>query len=75
MDQPTSPFSKQQLLPQEETLEILKQKGGKMDFTYKSNAEDIKKVFGISKKAFKATLTKLLNEDKIVLESNCIKIK
>lgn len=27
MDQPTSPFSKQQLLPQEETLEVLKQKG------------------------------------------------
>ena len=27
MSQPTSPFSKQQLLPQEETLEIFKQKG------------------------------------------------
>ena len=27
MDQPSSPFSKQQLLPQEETLELLKQKG------------------------------------------------
>ncbi|MEM9001095.1 MAG: alanine dehydrogenase [Bacteroidota bacterium] len=27
MNQPASPFSKQQLLPQEETLEILKQKG------------------------------------------------
>ncbi len=27
MDQPTSPFSKQQLLPQEETLEVFKQKG------------------------------------------------
>ncbi|MEO1013279.1 MAG: alanine dehydrogenase [Bacteroidota bacterium] len=27
MSQPTSPFSKQQLLPQEETLEVLRQKG------------------------------------------------
>ncbi|WP_158979196.1 alanine dehydrogenase [Cellulophaga sp. L1A9] len=27
MDKPTSPFSKQQLLPQEETLEVLRQKG------------------------------------------------
>ena len=27
MDQPSSPFSKQQLIPQEETLEILRQKG------------------------------------------------
>jgi len=46
-----------------------------MDFTYKSDAEDIKKVFGVSKKAFKATLTKLINEEKIVLESNAIRIK
>ena len=27
MNQPSSPFSQQQLLPQEETLEIFKQKG------------------------------------------------
>src|SRR5690606_23159916 len=27
MGQPTSPFSKQQLLPQEETLEVFRQKG------------------------------------------------
>ena len=59
----------------DKVIEILKKNGGKMNFTYKSDAQDIKKVFGISKKAFKATLTKLLNEDKIVLESNCIKIK
>ena len=59
----------------DKVFEILKKNGGNMNFTYKSDAEDIKKVFGISKKAFKATLTKLLNEDKIVLESNCIRIK
>ena len=59
----------------EKVFEILQQNGGKMNFTYKSDAEDIKKAFGVSKKAFKATLTKLLNEDKIVLESDCIRVK
>lgn len=56
-------------------FEILVKNGGKLDFTYKSEAEDINKVFGISKKAFKASLTKLIAENKIILEESCIKIK
>ena len=40
-----------------------------------SSLEDIKEVFGISKKSFKASLTKLLSENKIILEENCIRIK
>ena len=56
-------------------FEILVKNGGKLDFTYKSEAEDISKVFGISKKAFKASLTKLIAENKIILEESCIKIK
>ena len=36
--------------------DTLVENGGKLDFTYKSEAEDIKDVFGISKKAFKASL-------------------
>ena len=59
----------------DKVLEILKENGGKLDFTYKSEAEDIKEVFGMSKKAFKATLTKLISENKIILEENSIKIK
>ena len=47
----------------------------KLDFTYKSEAEDINKVFGISKKAFKASLTKLIAENKITLEESCIRVK
>ena len=58
----------------DKVLEILKQKGGSMNFTYKSDAEDIKKAFGVSKKAFKATLTKLINEKKITLEDTCIRV-
>lgn len=56
-------------------LEILKENGGKLNFTYKSSAEDISDTFGISKKSFKATLTKLLSEDKIILDDNSIRVK
>ena len=59
----------------DKVLEVLKQKGGSLAFTYKSDAEDIKNTFGVSKKSFKASLTKLLNEEKIVLEETGIKIK
>ena len=51
-------------------LEILKANGGVLNFTYKSDAEDIKNVFAMSKKAFKATLTKLIDEKKINLEND-----
>ncbi len=56
-------------------LEILEQNGGELGFTYKSDAEDIKDVFAMSKKAFKASLTNLIDNEKIVLEENKIKIK
>lgn len=59
----------------DKVLDVLKQKGGSLPFTYKSDAEDIKNTFGVSKKSFKASLTKLLNEEKIVLEETGIKIK
>ncbi len=54
-------------------LEILEQNGGELGFTYKSDAEDIKDVFSMSKKSFKASLTKLINDKKISLEENSIK--
>lgn len=53
-------------------LEVLEQNGGELGFTYKSDAEDIKDTFGLSKKAFKASLTKLIEEKKIVLKENSI---
>lgn len=53
-------------------LEILKANGGVLNFTYKSDSEDIKNMFAISKKAFKATLTKLIDEKKINLEDDRI---
>lgn len=59
----------------DKVFDVLVQKGGKLDFTYKSEAEDINKVFGLSKKAFKASLTKLISEDKIILEEDGIRVK
>jgi len=56
-------------------LSILEQNGGEVGFTYKSDSEDIKEVFGLSKKAFKASLTKLIEDQKIELLENSIKIK
>lgn len=51
----------------EKVLSILTKNGGKMPFTYKSDAEDIKKVFGLSKKSYKAALTLLIDSGKITL--------
>ena len=56
-------------------LAILEQNGGELGFTYKSDAQDIKDVFGLSKKAFKASLTKLIDSEKIELKDSSIKIK
>jgi predicted RNA-binding protein (virulence factor B family) len=45
-----------------------------LPFTYKSDADDIKKVFGMSKKNFKRTLTELIEEKKIELLDSSIKL-
>ena len=59
----------------DKVFDILVQNGGTLNFTYKSEADEISAKFGVSKKAFKASLTKLLAEGKIVLEDNCIRVK
>lgn len=51
----------------EKVLSVLAKNGGKIDFTYKSDAEDIKKVFGLSKKSYKAALTTLIDSKVITL--------
>lgn len=59
----------------DKVFDVLVKEGGKLEFTYKSEADEIKEKFGISKKAFKASLTKLIAENKIVLEEDCIRVK
>jgi len=51
---------------------LLEQNDGFLPYNYKSNSEDIQEVFGLSKKNFKATLTKLINENKIRLDEKGI---
>ncbi len=53
-------------------LQLLKEAGGTLPFTYKSDAEEIKKVFGMSKKNFKRTLTELIEAKKIELLEDAI---
>jgi len=57
----------------QKVLDILNENSGKLNFTYKSDAEDIKDTFSMSKKVFKASLTKLINDKKISLDENSIK--
>ncbi len=55
-------------------IEILKENGGEINFTYKSNADDIKDIFGLSKKNFKKALTGLIEKKEIELLANSIKL-
>jgi len=63
-----------QKIDTQKILDVLNKNNGKIDFTYKSDAEDIKKTFTMSKKAFKASLTQLLDEKKIILEVDRIRL-
>lgn len=53
-------------------LQLLKEADGTLPFTYKSDADEIKKVFGMSKKSFKRTLTELIESKAIELLDDSI---
>jgi predicted RNA-binding protein (virulence factor B family) len=55
-------------------IQLLKEADGTLPFTYKSDADDIKKMFGMSKKNFKRTLTELLDSKQIELHEDSIKL-
>ena len=55
-------------------LQLLKEADGELPFTYKSDAEEIKKVFSMSKKNFKRTLTQLIDSKNIELLEASIKL-
>ena len=59
---------------QNKILQLLKESNATLPFTYKSNAEDIKKTFNMSKKTFKKTLTELIETKQIVLLDDAIKL-
>lgn len=58
----------------QKVLTILQENEEALSFTYKSGAEDIKAVFGMSKKAFKSSLTQLINDKAIELYEAGIKL-
>jgi len=59
---------------QEIILHHLKEAGGRVEFTYKSDAEAIKNSFKMSKKNFKRALTALISKGKIELDDNEIRL-
>jgi len=55
-------------------IRLLKESDGRLPFTYKSDADEIKKIFGMSKKNFKRTLTELIESKQIELLEDSIKL-
>ncbi|NLK99521.1 MAG: RNA-binding protein [Clostridiales bacterium] len=55
-------------------LELLKDEGGFLPYHDKSNSEDIKKKFNISKNAFKRAIGKLYKNGSIIIEDNGIRL-
>ena len=76
LDLSLQPIGKQAKIGEAEgtIIQLLKEADGTLPFTYKSDAEEIKKVFGLSKKNFKRTLTELLENKKIELLADSIKL-
>ena len=74
LDLSLQPIGKQAKISEAEgiILQLLKEADGTLPFTYKSDADEIKKVFGMSKKNFKRTLTELIEAKKIQLLDNAI---
>lgn len=70
--QPIGESVQRSALSVQKVLEIIDADGGEISFTYKSDAEEIKRVFGMSKKEFKRTLTALLEQKKIKLTDHSI---
>jgi len=64
--------SKQSGSSADKVLALLKENGGIMPYNYKSDAELIKNTFGLSKKEFKRSLTKLQDDGKIEVKDTGI---
>ena len=76
LDLSLQPIGKQAKIDDAEgtIIQLLKEAEGELSFTYKSDAEEIKKMFGMSKKNFKRTLTVLIERKEISLLECSIKL-
>lgn len=59
----------------EKVLSLLKSNNGNMPYNYKSDAELIKNIFGLSKKDFKRSLTTLVDTNNIEVKDTGIYLK
>ena len=71
----TKPGSKKSGGSHDKVLSLLKDNGGIMPYNYKSDAELIKDIFGLSKKDFKRSLTTLVNSNRIEVKDTGIYLK
>jgi len=69
------PGSKNSTTSSDKVLNLLQQNNGIMPYNYKSDAESIKEIFGLSKKDFKRSLTQLQDSSKIEVKDTGIYIK
>ncbi len=69
------PGNKNSVGSSDKVLSLLKQNNGIMPYNYKSDAELIKNIFGLSKKDFKRSLTTLVDTNKIEVKDTGIYIK
>jgi predicted RNA-binding protein (virulence factor B family) len=69
------PGSKKDGSSAQKVLELLIQNKGIMPYNYKSDAELIKNIFGLSKKEFKRSLTQLQDDGKIEVKDTGIYLK
>lgn len=67
--------AKQKDASSEKVLSLLKDSGGILPYNYKSDAELITDVFGLSKKAYKSALTTLQNAGKIEVKDTGLYLK
>jgi len=76
LDLSLQPIGKQAKIGEAEgtIVQLLKEAGGTLPFTYKSDAQEIQKIFGMSKKNFKRTLTELIESKQIELFEDSIKL-
>jgi hypothetical protein len=56
-------------------LKLLKENNGMMPYNYKSDAQQIAKIFHLSKKSFKRALTRLQEQEVITIKENGIYLK
>jgi len=69
------PGSKKNSSSADKVLELLKSNDGIMPYNYKSDSEQIKEIFGLSKKEFKRSLTTLVDSNKILVKDTGIYIQ